>query len=56
MLVMVTTAWSSRSEIATGPSQFGQGPPMPTRRAKVPQPLALLAEVPVAAVGGIRRR
>jgi len=35
-LVMVTTAWSSRSEISTGPSQFGQAPPMPTRRAKVP--------------------
>ena len=50
MLVMVTTAWSSRSEIATGPSQFGQAPPMPTRRAKVPQ-LSQLAEVPVAAVG-----
>ena len=35
-LVVIVASWSSRSDSATGWSQCGQGPPRPTRRAKLP--------------------
>jgi hypothetical protein len=35
-LVTMVASWSSRSDSATGWSQWGQGPPIPMRRAKLP--------------------